>query len=381
MRVLYLNSGNLYGGIESLLATMARHRSECPELEPCFAICFEGKIAAELRQLGVPVRILGPVRVSRPWTAIPARRRLADVIDELRPDIVVSHGPWTHGIFAGVVRRKHLPIAFWAHDVTNDSATWLDRLARRQAPELVICNSQYTEKGFRTLFPGVPAEVIYCPVSPAKPLNSRASLVTRQQNDTPDSDAVIVQVSRLDLYKGHEIHIRALALLKDLTGWTCWMVAGAQREAERQYLDRLKGLAMELGIQDRVKFLPWHGWGDPERDLESVFAAADIFCQPNIGPEPFGLTFVEALMRKVPVVATGIGGALEIVDSTCGVLVEPNDLVALANALRGLIEDPRRRLELGKAGPSRAAKLCLPRTQLNKLTASLGRFARAEVVD
>src|SRR5207302_1246255 len=102
-----------------------------------------------------------------------------------------------------------------------------------------------------------------------------------------------------------------------------------------------------------------------------LLAAADIHCQPNTGPEPFGITFIEALYAGLPVVTTGIGGALEIVDGSCGILVEPGDPAALAAALGRLIEDRDLRARLGAAGPARAAALCEPRAQLQTLAHAL----------
>ena len=57
--------------------------------------------------------------------------------------------------------------------------------------------------------------------------------------------------------------------------------------------------------------------------------AADIHCQPNTAPEPFGLVFVEALYAGLPVVTTALGGALEILTDACGVLVPAGDAPAL----------------------------------------------------
>ncbi len=72
-------------------------------------------------------------------------------------------------------------------------------------------------------------------------------------------------------------------------------------------------------------------------------AAADVYCQPNTGPEPFGIVFVEALYAGLPVVTSGFGGAAEIVDQTCGVLTPPGNCKAVADALRSLILEPSRR--------------------------------------
>src|SRR5262249_34574044 len=102
------------------------------------------------------------------------------------------------------------------------------------------------------------------------------------------------------------------------------------------------------------------------RDVSLLMQAADVFCQPNTKPEPFGLVFVEALGAGVPVVATAMGGALEIVDERCGRLVEPKR-EALANVLDRLIDDAPLRRELGEAGPGRALALCAPAVTMQSL--------------
>src|SRR2546422_5237601 len=55
MRVLHVSSGNLYGGIETLLLTLARHRNLCPGLDQHFALCFEGRLSEELAAVGARV--------------------------------------------------------------------------------------------------------------------------------------------------------------------------------------------------------------------------------------------------------------------------------------------------------------------------------------
>jgi glycosyltransferase involved in cell wall biosynthesis len=146
-----------------------------------------------------------------------------------------------------------------------------------------------------------------------------------------------------------------------LEGWMCWQVGGTQRPSEIKYLDGLKRKAEQLGIAERVRFL------DERSDVPKLLAAADIHCQPNTSPEPFGLSFVEALAARLPVVTTNIGGALEIVDETCGILVSPGDLNSLAEALRRLIKDDALRGKLGGAGPARARELCDVDAQMQRL--------------
>jgi glycosyltransferase involved in cell wall biosynthesis len=89
---------------------------------------------------------------------------------------------------------------------------------------------------------------------------------------------------------------------------------------------------------------------------------------------------VEALHAGLPVVTTALGGALEIVDDTCGVVVPPGNPNALAEALRRLIQDVNLRTALGTAGRSHARELCDPVAQMGRLKDSLAGVVREEVL-
>src|SRR5271170_8284030 len=76
VRVLHLHSGNMYGGVETLLVVLGKLRQLCPEMEPSFGLCFEGRLSRELEAASANVHMLGKVRMSRPWSVWRARRRL-----------------------------------------------------------------------------------------------------------------------------------------------------------------------------------------------------------------------------------------------------------------------------------------------------------------
>src|SRR5258708_24229220 len=132
-------------------------------MEPHFALCFEGDIARDLRASGISPTILGNVRISRPWTVLQARARLAKLLRKEFFDVVCCHSAWPHMIFAPVVRAAGLPLIFWLHDA-SEGTHWIDRRAAQTVPDLVICNSDFTARSFARGFPGVPRLVLYCPV-------------------------------------------------------------------------------------------------------------------------------------------------------------------------------------------------------------------------
>jgi glycosyltransferase involved in cell wall biosynthesis len=158
---------------------------------------------------------------------------------------------------------------------------------------------------------------------------------------------VIVMASRLEPWKGHGLLLEALARLPG-PHWVAWIAGGPQRPHEERYYRGLQQQAERLGISSRVR------WLGQRSDVARLLGAADIFCQPNTTPEPFGMVFVEALAAGLPVVATRGGGASEIVTAASGVLTaaEPQ---AVAAALAELIGNPEARRTLGAGARARAA--------------------------
>jgi glycosyltransferase involved in cell wall biosynthesis len=98
--------------------------------------------------------------------------------------------------------------------------------------------------------------------------------------------------------------------------------------------------------------------------------AADIYCQPNIEREPFGIALVEAMNSGLPIVTTDLGATADPVGPEIGrrVGVEPSQLAA---ALAELIEDQRKRESLGAAARRRYAECHSPGTAIRDLTIAL----------
>lgn len=364
MRVLHLHSGNLYGGVETLMVTMARFREYCPEMESHFALCFEGRLSDELRAANVPVHFLNEAHLRDLPSVWRARRALKNLLLAQHIDVAVCHSSWSHVLFGGVARASKLPLVFWMHGEANGHH-WLERLAKRTKPDLVVANSFFTAGTVSRLFAGVKSEVVYCPVAvPQDSYTEDDRAAIRAELNTSDDKVVIIQVSRMEAFKGHKLHLEALSEIADNPNWVCWQVGGAQRPSEIEYAEQVKLLAARLGIADRVRFL------GQRADVQRLLAAADVHCQPNLGAEPFGITFIEALYARLPVVTTAIGGAKEIVDDSCGFLVS-GSVESYASSFRILIENKSLREQLGSAGPARGAKLCDVQVQMKKIHRTL----------
>ena len=162
----------------------------------------------------------------------------------------------------------------------------------------------------------------------------------------------LVSVGRLVPRKGVSVVIEAMSRLSDAE----LIIAGGDgpadvsSESERA---RLSVLAAHMGVAERVHFA-----GQVSRtEMPALLRSADVVvCAPWY--EPFGIVPLEAMACGVPVVGSAVGGLLDSVDDgRTGILVPPRDPVAIAKAVRSLLDDPVRRAAFGRAGRTRALSL------------------------
>jgi glycosyltransferase involved in cell wall biosynthesis len=119
------------------------------------------------------------------------------------------------------------------------------------------------------------------------------------------------------------------------------------------YLAYLQAQVRSLGLTGHVMFAGFV----PPTDLNGHYRKADVLVNPSLS-ESFGMSLVEAMVNEVPVVATRVGGMTEIVeDGKSGLLVEPGNPSALAQAILRLLTDDGLRKSMGEAARRRAMEL------------------------
>jgi len=367
MKVLHLANGNMFGGIETFLVTLARLQYRFGGLENHFLLSHRGRLATELEGAGVPCQFIEGVRLRHPWTVLRARGQCRALVRQLRPDVVVAHGLWTYVAF-GQGLPPAPPLVFFQHGPAISDA--LHRLARRRPPAGVIANSSYTASTTGSVFPNVPVEVCRYPLDPAPPRRSRE--LVRAELSVGD-DPVIVQTSRLEPWKGQRLLLEALARIGELP-WRLWLAGGHARAAEAQFRGELEGFARRNGLDARVTFL------GERTDIGDLLAAADIFCQPNIEREPYGITVVEAMSAGLPIVATSLGATADKVGPEIGRCVDP-DPGALSGALRELLIDGEKRRRLGSAARKHFNDNFSPAAALRDLSAALAAMLSSASTD
>lgn len=361
MHILHVYAGNLFGGIETLLITLAKTQKLCPGMRFQFALCFEGKLSTELQSIGATVHRLSPVRTRHPWTIWRVRQQLKKILMQESFDVVICHACWSQAVFGPVIIQYRIPLVFWCHDALQGKH-WLERWASFIKPQLAIANSYYTLNTISCIYPQAQKKVLYAPVTAPDIQNLPASReLLRSSLGASPSDIVIIMAARLERWKGHAQLLNALALLRNEPHWTCWIAGGAQRPHELKYLESLKVQAREAQIDHRVLFLGYRN------DVPELLAASDIFCQPNTEPEPFGIAFIEALYAGLPVITSNLGAAQEIIDDSCGYLLSAYDAKILSHQLSVMVQNPLTRESKKLRSVSQAKQLCDPEQQLYRL--------------
>lgn len=334
LSLAHLATGNLYGGIEKILVNMQRFRELMPRVSQEFYVMFQGRLALELGEAGAKLSYLRPVRMRYFWQVWHARLLLTRLLKKSSCTMVLFHSMWTYSLFASKVRELGRKIGIWLHDVVHPGS-FLNKSLYKVVPDLVIANSRYTANSVLGDLETGGCAVVYPMISDSElglVQKAEISAKVRQFLGCPASRKVILDAARFDPYKGHQLLFDALTNLPRQLDWECWIAGGAQNPSEEALVVRLKEKAIESGFESRIR------WLGHQKNLPEFFAAADVYCQPNTGPEPFGMVFVEAQLARCPVITSGMGGALEAVERcTKNVLLTKPDPGLLVEALEKVL--------------------------------------------
>lgn len=157
-----------------------------------------------------------------------------------------------------------------------------------------------------------------------------------------DFPVLVGTVGHLAPIKGHDVFVRAAALISACRREVQFVVIGEDKSPQMSYRKFLESLVTELGVSESVA-MP--GWQD---DIASVLSSLTLFVSAARS-EPFGLAIVEAMAAGLPIVAAASEGALEIIeDGHSGKLVPVDDPQSLAKAINDLLDDPLERSRLGR---------------------------------
>lgn len=292
---------------------------------------------------------------------VPWCRRAALLARELRPELMWCGNLKPAAYPANwVTRRQGIPHGVFLHGTEllllhHRLGSARKRLTGRTllgAPAVLVTQSRWTtdlcrrvlgELGFDPA--AVDVRTVNLGTDPARFLPDLDSAEVRARYGLGPGRWLLT-VARLAAHKGIDTGLHILAALRRELPDVHYAVVGSGIK-----LSELERLARELGVTDRVRFLP----GVPDRDLPAIYCAADIYLglsrPTELMVEGFGISLVEASASGLPVVAGADGGIPDAVrDGETGLLVDATHPGPGLSAVRRLLDDPGLRRRMGAAG-------------------------------
>jgi len=347
-RILYVHGMEAIGGAErdliSLLKTLDRHT-----WDPHVVCPGTGPFRDLLHAIAVPTHALS----LPPWRKVrsffqrrSAAQRLGALVDQLDPAMIhVNDIWWVPHTVRAIASRRSNPVPIVAHvrqeiEPAKVRRYWLDRVEAviaisRQIEQSLIAGG-VSVKNVRTVYSGIDLFKRQLP---------HGGQAIRQMIGIPDGAVLLGTIANLFPRKGYEVMLRALPAIVRAAPTVHYVIVGSD---DSDYADRLKRLAHELKIADRVHIV---GFQDP---VQPFLASLDLYVHPAL-MEGFGVAVVEAMAMGKAVVATTTGGLPEVVaQGETGLLVPPGDVESLAATVVSLLQDRVRREQLGRNGSARA---------------------------
>ncbi len=276
-------------------------------------------------------------------------RQLRAIVAKVRPDIIQTHNGKSHLLLKLVPSlRRGRPWVAFQHgyqdtDLKLRLYNQLDRISLRSADRVVSVCEAFAPRLIEFGVARQRIRVLHNSAVPCAPVAADVRDTMRRDLGVDIGVPMILSIGRLSREKGHASLLRAAARLS-IPAWRVVLVGdGPERKS-------LEVLAASLGISDRVRFAGFHA------DVSGFYAAADLFVLPSHS-EGSSNVLLEAMMARVPIVATDAGGNREIiVDGESGLLAPVLDHEALAGAMGRLLTNPDLSGQLASAAFKRATR-------------------------
>jgi glycosyltransferase involved in cell wall biosynthesis len=172
----------------------------------------------------------------------------------------------------------------------------------------------------------------------------------RKEFGIPEKMAIVGMMSVLRPWKGHEYFLKAATFVKKEYPNVNFLIVGEEPLVkDKGYKKYLIDLSNQMGISDSVIFTGFR------QDVVGILSQIDILVSASVLPDPFPTIILESMALGVPIVATNVGGVVEMIeDEITGYLVPPGDAVEMGGKILRLLNEPEKKREMGLKGKERA---------------------------
>jgi L-malate glycosyltransferase len=348
IRVCHIAHGDLWAGAEVQLATLLEALIGIQIFEISAILLNEGRLAAELRKTGIPVKILSEVQYNSAQLLL----RLVRHLKSHRPHIIHTH-KYKDNILgsAAAVMLSSAVVVRTVHGMTEPFSgiahlkmmgyDLLDRIATTFRVKKLVAVSTNIESVLRRMYGHDKVIGIHNGIDLETVRSTSDRKTVRENLGIGDDEYVVGTVGRLTPVKGHETLLRVAALLKE-RGKLRYLIVG-----DGPLMQRLVSLTRELGMEREVIL------AGQRHDVYDLIHCMDVFVLPSVH-EGIPMVLLEALALNCPVVASRVGGIPEVIEHrTSGLLVEPGNMEELKGAIERLMDDKPFADELAMRGRRR----------------------------
>lgn len=274
--------------------------------------------------------------------------RLVYLLRKRKPALIHTNAVKCHALAAVVGPASGLPVVWHLRDILEDGPTlWSLRTMSRTPSIHLVANSQATADAFGGKKGRTGISVIHNGLDPSV-YARRPNRRFHELMKVPENVPIVGIVGVLARWKGQFEFLRMAAKLVESSSPARFVVIGDEiydTVGERGVLHELREEAKRLGILDRVLFTGFVD--DPAQAINGL----DILVHASTKPEPFGRVVLESMACGVPVVASGAGGVLEMIENgRNGLLFAPGNVTAMAEAVGRLVGDQALRMKLAEQG-------------------------------
>lgn len=368
MRIVQVIPSLSVGGAERVAALLALAQHSAGDAVSLVSLFdAEGSwIEAELREVGVPMHFLGK-SAGLDLRVIP---RLARSFRQLRPEVIHTH---LHVLKYVIAARRlagcKVPVVHTVHNMADREAEGFDltlsRMAFRRSVVPVAIGDEVARSigelyGVQPRWT-VPNGIVVADFTARPGVREATRVALGIAPDVP----VMLTAGRLNEQKNHAGMLEAFADSRLADVGAQLLIAG-----DGDLRGALQEQVTALGIGARVRFL------GVVANLPELLAAADAFVLSSDW-EGYPLVIMEAMAAGKAIVSTTVGCLAELVSPETGLLVEPGDMAALADAMVTLALDPDRARAMGAAG----ARTAGDRFDVSTMAEEYGSLYQSECVD
>jgi phosphatidyl-myo-inositol alpha-mannosyltransferase len=309
-------------------------------------------IDAEVHRIGRVVSIPANGSVARITLSLRSYLQAKRLLQEQHFDLIHLHEPLMPALPLTVLRHSNTTNIGTFHAYRNTPLTYfygkaiLRPFFRKLHGHIAVSNAarafvgEYFPADYRIIPNGIDFPTF----------NTRRPPLVELADERP----TVLFVGRLEKRKGLRFLLRAWPLILERVPEARLVVVGRGRPLEgyRRFAARQGWSEQDVVFAGYV----------PSEDLPRYYQAADVFCAPNTGQESFGIVLLEAMAAGAPIVASDIPGYRDVVaDGEHGLLVEPKNPAAIADAVSRLLSNPEMRAQMRRAGQAKARNYDWPR--------------------